>query len=189
MSIAAWSALTSASVCATAARWVSACCFEPALEAASCSIAGQVDALVGELRLVLRLLGDGLVVGRLVERRIDLAEHVALLDVLAFGEIHRDQLAVDLRAHRHRVERTDRADAVEIDRHVLDVRRRRQHRHRQVGPLVAAVALLLLLLLHHGPAEVAEAAEDRERDQGHDEAAAARLLRRPLFSRCPSYPA
>ena len=106
---------------------------------------GQIEALVGELRLVLRLLGDGLIVLRLVDHRIDLAEHVALLDVLSFDEIDRDQLAVDLGAHRHVVQRAHRADAVEIDRHVLDARRRRQHRHRQIGPRRAVARLLLLL--------------------------------------------
>ena len=95
-------------------------------------IARQIELLVGEQRLILRLLGHRLIVLRLVDHGVDLAEHVALLDVLAFGEIHRDQLAVDLGAHDHVVQRADRADAVEIDRHVLRARRRRQHRHREV---------------------------------------------------------
>ena len=94
-------------------------------------VAREIEFLVGKLRFVLRLLGDRLIVLRLVDHRIDLAEHVALLDVLAFGEIHRDQFAVDLRAHEHVVERADRADAFEIDRHILGARRRRQHRHRK----------------------------------------------------------
>ncbi len=41
---------------------------------------------VAELRLVLRLLGDGLIVLRLVDRGIDLAEHIALLDVLSLDK-------------------------------------------------------------------------------------------------------
>ena len=59
-------------------------------------IAGKVELLVGQLGFVLRLLGDGLVVLRLIDRGIDLGEDVALLDVLALDEVHRDQLAVDL---------------------------------------------------------------------------------------------
>ncbi|MGY3366109.1 hypothetical protein ACVWZL_003234 [Bradyrhizobium sp. GM2.4] len=80
----------------------------------------------------------------------------------------------------HGVERADRTDAVEIDGNVLDAGRRRQHRHRQIRPLIAAVRLLRLLV-PGGPAVVAEPAEDRQRDQGHDEAAPARLLRRSLL--------
>ncbi|MHC2536064.1 hypothetical protein ACVJMY_005633 [Bradyrhizobium diazoefficiens] len=178
MSIAAWSAFTSASVWATSAPLRIGLLLGAGVGGGELLVAGEVNALVGELGLVLRLLGDRLIVRRLIERWIDLADHVALLDVLAFGEIDRDQLAVDLRAHGHGVERADRADAVEIDRDVLDAGRCRQHRHRQIGALVAAVRLLRLLM-PHGPAEIAEAAEDRERDQSQDEAAARRFPHRP----------
>ncbi len=68
-------------------------------------VAGEVELLVGEQGHVLRLLGDGLVVLRLIDRGIDLAQHVVLLDVLALDEIHLEQLAVDLRAHGDRVQR------------------------------------------------------------------------------------
>ena len=50
----------------------------------------------GELGLVLGLLGLGLVERGLEQPRVDLRQHVALLDVLAFGEQHLLQLAVDL---------------------------------------------------------------------------------------------
>ena len=99
----------------------------------------------------------------MINRRIDLGEHVALLDVLALGEIHRHQLAIDLRAHRDSVQRADRADTFQIDRHVLHARRCRQHRHRQIGPRVAIAAAGLLL--PGEPADVAEAAEDQQCDQ------------------------
>ena len=150
-------------------------------------IADQVETLIGELRLILGLLGDRLIVLRLVDHGIDLAEHVALLDVLSFGEIDRDQLAVDLRAHGHVVERAHGADAVEIDRHVLDVRRCRQHRNRQIGTCGPVGGLLLL---QRGPGDVAEAAEDQKRDRDRNGAAArargdaaARDRRPPLRSR------
>ena len=132
-------------------------------------IAGEVEALIGELRFILRLLGDGLIVLRLVEHRIDLAEHIALLDVLSLGEIDRDQFAVDLGAHQHVVQRADRADALEINRHVLDARCRRQHRHRQIGTRVPVGGLPLL---QRGPGDVAEAAEDQKRDRDRNGAAA-----------------
>ena len=126
-------------------------------------VTGEIELLVGKLRLVLRLLGDSLIVLGLIDGRIDLGEHIALLDVLPLDEVDGDQLAVDLRSHRHRVQGADRADAVEIDRHVLDDRRGREHRHRKVGP--GESVDLLLLLLHGHPADIAKAAEDQQRDR------------------------
>ena len=49
---------------------------------------------------------------------VDLRQHVAALDVLAFVERDLDELAFDLRAHRDGVERPHGADAVEIDRNI-----------------------------------------------------------------------
>ena len=105
-------------------------------------VADKIVLGVGELRLVLRLLGDGLVELGLVGGRIDAREHVALLDVLAFLEIDRDQLAVDLRAHGHGVERFDGADRLQIDRHVGGLGGGDQHRHRSFGGETAAPLLL-----------------------------------------------
>ena len=82
------------------------------------------------MRFVLRFLRDRLIVGGLVGDGIDLGEHEALSDVLAFGEGDLDELAVDLRAHRYGVERLCGADAVEIDRHIGGLRSDREHRHR-----------------------------------------------------------
>jgi hypothetical protein len=89
---------------------------EPAFGCRKLLIARQIELLVGKQGFILRLLRHRLIVLCLIDHRIDLAEHVALLDVLALDEIHRDQLAVDLRAHEHIVQRADRADCVEIDR-------------------------------------------------------------------------
>ena len=62
------------------------------------------EILFGAIRagLVLRLLGLGLVERGLEQARIDLGQHVALLDALAFGEQHLLQLAVDLRVDARR---------------------------------------------------------------------------------------
>jgi len=106
--------------------------------------AREVELGIGEQRLVLRLLGDRLIELRLVDHRIDLAENIALFDVLPFGEVDRDQFAVDLRANQNIVQRTNRTDAFEIDRHVLNARRRRQYGHGEIGP--GPVGGLLLLL-------------------------------------------
>ena len=79
----------------------------------------QVLLGVDQLRLVLALLGYGLIERGLEWRRIDFREHVAFTDVLALTEIDRDDLAVDLGAQRDGVEGLDRAEGVVIDRDVL----------------------------------------------------------------------
>ena len=128
-------------------------------------IARQIELLVGEQRFILRLLRHRLIVLRLVDRRIDFGEHVALLDVLALDEIDRHQLAVDLRAHGDRVQCADGADAIEIDRHVLYPWRRRQHRHGKIARQAAATRAAAWLGLIGQPADIAEAAEDQQRDR------------------------
>ena len=125
LSIAAWSACTCAAYCATIARWVSACWRLIGVGRGELLVALEIDPGVGQQRLVLRLLGDGLVELRLVGGRVDARQHVALLDVLAFLEVDAEQLAVDLRAHGDGVERLGGADRVEIDRHVGALGRRR----------------------------------------------------------------
>ncbi len=105
-------------------------------------IAIEIDLGVGEYRFVLRLLGHRLIELRLIGGGIDARQHVALLDVLAFLEVDAEQLAVDLRAHGHGVERLDGADGVEIDRHVGFGRGGDQHRHRPAFGAEAAAALL-----------------------------------------------
>ena len=63
----------------------------------------------GELGLVLRLLGLGLIERGLEQARIDLGQHVALLHMLAFREQHLLQLAVDLGMDTDRERRLHRA--------------------------------------------------------------------------------
>ena len=92
----------------------------------SLAVALEIAPGVGELHLVERLLGDGLVELGLVGGGIDLGQHVAALDVLPFLEIDAEDAAVDLRPHGHDVARLGGADAVEIDGHVGNARRRRR---------------------------------------------------------------
>ena len=76
------------------------------------------------LQVGLRLRQQALIVGqralRLLQRRtvrprVDLRQEVALLDHLAFLEADLLELAVDLRLHRHRVERCHGAQLVQDD--------------------------------------------------------------------------
>jgi hypothetical protein len=52
---------------------------------------------------------------RLVGAIVDLREEGAALDDLAFGEAYAHQQPVDLRLHRHRIERCDRPQLVQDD--------------------------------------------------------------------------
>jgi hypothetical protein len=83
----------------------------------------------GQLRLVLRLLGLGLIERGLEQARIDLGQHVALFHMLAFREQHLLQLAVDLRMDRDGERRLHRAEPGQVDRHVLPADDRHAHRH------------------------------------------------------------
>jgi hypothetical protein len=127
-------------------------------------VACEVVLGVGEQRLVLRLLGGCLIECRLERGRVDLRQHVALLDVLAFLEADAEQFAVDLRPHRDGVECLGGADGVEIDRHVGERGGRDQHRHRAVGGETAGAALLL----RRRAEDVIERAGDGEQHYGID---------------------
>ena len=76
----------------------------------------------------------------LVDGGIDVGQDEIPLDVLAFLEVDAHQLAVDLGADGHGVERAARADAVEINRDVILLRRRHKHGNRRVGALASASA-------------------------------------------------
>ena len=131
-------------------------------------IADQIQPHIGKLRLILRLFGDRLIELRLVDHRIDFAENITLTDVLSFGEIDCDQFAVDLGAHCYGVQCPDGADAIQINRNVLDTRCRRQHRHRQIG----ARPVRRLLLLKRVPRDVTEASHDQQRNRDRNGSAA-----------------
>ena len=96
------------------------------------------------MAFIQRLLGDGLVVLRLERHRVDLSEQVALLDLLPFLEVDRQDLAVDLRAHGHQIARLGRADAFQPYRHVGELGLRCHDRHRAVGSRPPASALDLI---------------------------------------------
>ena len=100
-------------------------------------IAGEVELGVGEIGLVLRLLGVGLVERRLKRSRVDLGEKVALLDHLAFVEGDLHDLAVDARADENGVEGLDLTDALQNDRKIRALDRRDCDDDRR-GPLAPA---------------------------------------------------
>ena len=81
-------------------------------------IALQIEIGVGEIGLVLRLLGLGLVERRLERPRIDLDQRIAFLDELAFLEVDLVDLAVDPGADHHGVEALHGAEAGQVDRKV-----------------------------------------------------------------------
>ena len=153
-------------------------------------IAIEIEPGVGELRLVLRFLRLRLVVLRLVGRRIDLGEDESLGDVLSLRERDVDDLAVDLRANGHGVERFRGADAVEIDRHVGCTRGDGEDGHGiGRGRAAAATAfrrrLRLLPLRHviHGD----DAGDDEAGNQQHRESALEH--HRITFALAPTPPA
>ncbi len=90
------------------------------------------EATVGELGLVLCLLGVGLVELRLVRAGIDLRQQITRLHVLALGESHLVELTIDACLHRDGVERLHRAEPVEVNRHIAFFHRARHDGHRQV---------------------------------------------------------
>jgi hypothetical protein len=96
-------------------------------------VALEVDARVAELREVARALRLRLLELRLEAARIELAQELALLHVLAFDEAHALELAVDTRLHGHARLRSHRAKAGAEDRHVLHLHAHRRDRHRRGG--------------------------------------------------------
>ena len=73
-------------------------------------VAAQRAGRRRQLGGVLLLLGDGLIDCRLERARIDLCDHIAGLDLLAFLEIDPHELAVDPGLDSDRVGCLDRAD-------------------------------------------------------------------------------
>jgi hypothetical protein len=139
-------------------------------------VAVEVDAGVAEQSFVHRLLGDCLVELGAIDGRVDVGENEPLLDVLAFPEIHRDQLAVDLGAHGHDVECAARPHAVEVDRDVLFCCGGSKHRHGGVS-IVAVPAGCGFCRALPGARQVLRgvavnaAADEREEDEEPDNAA------------------
>ena len=135
-------------------------------------VALQIEFRIREQRRVLRSFRDGLIVLRLIRRRIDFGEDIALRHVLPFLEPDLQQLAVDLRKHRDGVQRFRRADAVEINRHVRGFGGAHQHRHRAALSAAAAAARLLLFLAAALHIERGGDREREHREQREDNVAA-----------------
>ncbi len=108
-------------------------------------VALEIELGVGELCLIQRLLGDGLVELRLVGDGIDVRQHVAALHVLAFLEVNGENLAVDLRADGDGVAGLGRADPFEPHRHIGDTRLHGDDRDRAICAAGAAPPALTLL--------------------------------------------
>ena len=125
------SALMAACSCATCAFWVSTSCGVAQPFCPSVGVAGEIGLGVHELGLIAIALGGHLVELRLVGTRIDLREQVAGMHGLPFGEVDADDLSLDLAAHDDRVVGDDRADAGQIDRHVMLGDRSGDDRHRR----------------------------------------------------------
>ena len=87
-------------------------------EFAELGVALQVQVGIGEVGLVLRLLGLGLVEGGLVRPRIDLDQKITLLYQLAFLEGDLVDLAVDAGPHLHGIEALNGTKPGQIDREV-----------------------------------------------------------------------
>ena len=84
-----------------------------------------------ELRLIAVAVGGHLIELGLVGTRIDLREQVAGMHGLPFGEVDPDELALDLAAHDDGVVGDHRADAAQVDRHVVLGDRSGDDRHRR----------------------------------------------------------
>ena len=125
----------------------------------------------GELGLVLRLLGLGLVERGLEQARVDLRQHVAFLDVLAFGEQHLLQLAVDLGVDRHGERRLHGPEPGQIDRHVLAIDDGDAHRHARSHGGTRGVRRSRAL--HAVPVDRAARRQDRKESNDQNQTTAA----------------
>ena len=86
--------------------------------------ASEIELRVGEIGLVLRFLGDGLVERGLKRSGVDLGQKIALLDHLAFVKADLHDLAVDTGAHENGVVGLDLSNALENDREIRALDRR-----------------------------------------------------------------
>ncbi len=93
-------------------------------EFAELGVALQIQIGVGQIGLVLRLLGLGLIERGLVRPWIDLDQQITLFHQLAFGEGDLVDLAVDPGPHLHGVEALNGSKSGQIDREVGLLHRR-----------------------------------------------------------------
>ena len=90
----------------------------PGREFAELGVALQIQIGVGEIGLILGLLGLGLVQRRLIRPGIDLDQQIALVDRLAFLEGDLVDLAIDAGPHQDGIEALNGTEAGQIDRKV-----------------------------------------------------------------------
>jgi hypothetical protein len=95
-----------------------------------CRVAREIGLRVCELGLIAALVGDVLVELGLVGARIDLRQEVADVNGLSFGEIDLRDLSLDLTADDDGVVSDDRADALQVDRHIVARDHAGHHRSR-----------------------------------------------------------
>ncbi len=126
-------------------------------------VALQVDARVRERGLVLGARGLGLQQLRLQRARVEPGDDLALLDVLAFREADRVELAVDACLDRHGERGRHRADAGAEDGHVLRLDQDGLDHDRRLGGLLLVVVVGGLGRTFDGPEAEAE---DGDRDRG-----------------------
>ena len=112
-------------------RWVSS--LLPRGELAELGVALQVQLGVGEVGLVLRLLGLRLIERGLEGPGIDLGQEVALLDELAFLEGDLVDLAIDAGSDQDGVEGLHGSKAGQIDRKIRLFDGRNVHRAQRVA--------------------------------------------------------
>ena len=93
-------------------------------------VAAQVGDCIGELRLIPIAIGDHLVELRLVGPWIDLGEQIAGLDGLPFGEGDLGELTLDLAPHNVGIVADHRADAAQIERHLVTAHDAGDNGHR-----------------------------------------------------------
>src|SRR3954470_6127972 len=109
-------------------------------------ITGEVALGVGELRVVLRQLGFGLIKDGLERTRIDLRQEVAGLNDLAFLERDLLDFTVDAASDGDRVEGLNGPETDQIDRHVRDFGLRGLNRRRGRRLLLRRLALIRALM-------------------------------------------
>ena len=93
----------------------------------------EIQAGVGQLRFVLRLLGADLIELRLISGRIGARENIAALHLLPFTELDREKPSIGLRPNRRGIERLDGADRIKRHGHIGITRRSRQNRNRPLA--------------------------------------------------------
>jgi hypothetical protein len=100
-------------------------------------VATEIDVGVGKVRLVAVAVGNRLVELGLIGSRIDLRQQIALFHRLALVENDLDELAGDLAADDDIVKGDDRADAAQVNRHIVADDRSCYHAdgHRSRGRL------------------------------------------------------